>query len=149
VAAVTVRLAAALLAAPLFGAHPMHTSVTDLTHEPATHTVAVTVRVFADDFTAAAGATDSAAAAYLRPRLTLTDRSGQAIALRFERREPAGDALLLRLRGAAPSGLAGAQLRHTILCERFGDQVNIVRVTYGGRTASLLFAPGSDAKALP
>jgi len=143
------RLAAACFALPLVGAHPMHTSVTELTHEPATRSVAVTVRVFADDFTAAAGAGDSAAAGYLRPRLTLADGAGRPIALRWERLETAGDALLLRLRADAPTGLAGVRVRHTLLCERFDDQVNIVRAIYAGRRATLLFTSGDEAKALP
>jgi hypothetical protein len=143
------RLVAALLTLPLPGAHPMHTSVTELIHEPASGSVSVEVRVFADDFTAAAGAGDSAAAAYLRTHLVLTDRRGRSIPLRWERREPAGDALLLRVRGLAPAGLAGARVRHSVLCERFEDQVNLVRVQYGGRSVSLLFTPGDGAKALP
>ena len=105
--------------------------------------------MFADDFTAAAGTGDSAAAAYLRPRVTLTDGEGRAIVLGGSEREPAGDALLIRLRGDAPAGLAGARLRHTLLCERFADQVNIVQARYGGRSASLLFTPGDAAKQLP
>ena len=143
------RLAAAAVAVPLLAAHPMHTSVTELAHESASGTVAVTIRTFADDFTAAAGAGDSAAAAYVRARVRLTDRSGRPIVLRWERVEPAGEALLLRFRGDAPAGLAGGKLRHTLLCERFADQVNIVRATYGGRSTSLLFTPGDPAKPLP
>jgi hypothetical protein len=127
----------------------MHTSVTELTHEPASGSIAVTVRVFADDFTAAAGPGDSAAAAYLRGRLVLTDRGGRLIPLRWERREPAGDALLLRLSGLAPAGLTGARVRHSVLCERYEDQVNLVRVQYAGRSVSLLFTPGDGAKAIP
>ncbi len=149
-AAVSARLAAGSLIVPLLlGAHPVHTSITQLAHEPATRTVAVTVRVFADDFTAAAGRGDSAAAAYVRPRLALTDRAGRPIPLRWERAEPAGDALVLRLRGHAPAGLAGVRVRQMLLCERFDDQVNIVQAAYGGRSATLLFTPGDDAKALP
>jgi hypothetical protein len=146
---VSSRLAVACVALPLLGAHPLHTSVTELTHEPATRTAAVTVRVFADDFTAAAGTGDSAAARYLQSRLTLADRAGRPIALRWERLEVAGDALLLRLRAEAPRGLAGARVWQTLLCERFDDQVNIVRATYAGRSATLLFSRGDEAKALP
>ncbi len=140
---------AAIAVAPLLAVHPMHTSVTELAHEPRSRTVAVTVRVFADDFTATAGVGDSAAAGYLRTKLMLTDRAGRPIALRWERLEPAGDALLLRLRGPAPAGLAGVRVRQAVLCDRFADQVNIVRASYGGRSASLLFTPGDEAKPLP
>jgi hypothetical protein len=150
VAAVIGHLAAALLAAPILGAvHPVHTSVTDLRYETGSRRVTVTLRVFADDFTAAAGTDDSAAAEYLRPRLTLTDPSGRSILLRWERREVAGDALVITLRGDASAGLAGAGIRQTVLCDRFTDQINIVRATYGGRSASLLFTPGDATKRLP
>jgi hypothetical protein len=56
---------------------------------------------------------------------------------------------VLRLRADAPRGLAGVRVRHTLLCERFNDQVNIVRATYGGRSATLFFTRGDEAKALP
>jgi len=41
------------------------------------------------------------------------------------------------------------RIRMTLMCERFEDQVNIVRATYAGRTTSLLFTRGDQAKALP
>jgi hypothetical protein len=143
-------VSALLCCAGLLTAHPMHTSVTELDHDPATRRLTVVVRVFADDFTAATGgASDSLAAGYLRPRLELIDRTGRPIALHWERLEHAGDALLLHLRGTAPAGLTGARLRQAVLCERFSDQVNVVRIREGRRVASLLFVPGDEAKELP
>ena len=57
-AALIPRLAG--LAVPLVAAHPMHTSVTELALAGDGQRVAVSVRAFADDFAAAAGAGDSA-----------------------------------------------------------------------------------------
>ena len=48
-----------------------------------------------------------------------------------------------------PGGLAGARVTSLVLCERFPDQVNIVRATYAGRATTLLFTRGEASKALP
>ena len=48
-----------------------------------------------------------------------------------------------------PGGLAGARVTSLVLCERFEDQVNVVRAAYAGRTTTLLFTRGETAKALP
>ena len=36
-----------------------------------------------------------------------------------------------------------------VLTERFADQVNLVRATYAGRSATLIFTRGDGPKALP
>lgn len=146
-AALIARLAG--LAVPLVAAHPMHTSVTELTLARDGHRVTVSVRVFADDFAAAAGVGDSAASEYVRERLVLTDRSGRRLALRWEAHESRGDALILRLSTLVPAGLAGVEAWNSILCERFHDQVNLVRVTSGSRATTLLFTRGSGPQAVP
>jgi hypothetical protein len=46
-------------------------------------------------------------------------------------------------------GLTGTRIRNRLLCDRFPDQVNVVRATYDGRSATLLFTPGDPAKPLP
>jgi hypothetical protein len=140
---------AGLVLPALAAAHPMHTAVAELVHEPATQEVLVTIRVFADDFGAAVGANGGAAEAYVRPRIALADPAGRAIPLRWEGVTLTGDVVQIRLRGAVPGGLRGIRVRITLMCERFEDQVNIVRATYAGRTASLLFTRGDQAKALP
>jgi hypothetical protein len=130
--------------------HPMHTAVAELVHEPATRTVLVTIRVFADDFGSVVSSEDPVAVeAYVRPRVTLADAAGRAIDLRWDGATRSGDVVQIVLRGDVPGGLAGARVRMALLCERFEDQVNIVRATYAGRTASLLFTRGDAAKALP
>ncbi len=127
----------------------MHTSVTELTHDPATRTVAVSVRVFADDWAAAGGRADSLALPRLQRTLRLTDAGGHPLALRWEGVVRSADALVLRLRAEAPGGLGGIRVSQALLTDRFPDQVNIVRATYAGRTVSLLFTRGDQSKALP
>ncbi len=111
--------------------HPMHTSVAELVHEPAARSALVTLRVFTDDLRAAVPADrDSDAEAYVRSHFELRDASGRPVPLRW-------------------AGASRSRVLSLILCERFADQVNIVRATSAGRTASLLFTRGDQAKALP
>jgi hypothetical protein len=147
-----IALTAALL---LAARHPMHTAVVEITHDDASRSAALRIRVFADDFGAAVraspgtGAADSAMARYVRGTVSLIDRSGQPASLRWESAERMGDVILLRLSAPAPEGLSGGRVHSTLLCERFEDQVNIVRVLSGGRTTTLLFTRGDQPKALP
>ena len=134
----------------LVAAHPMHTSVTELTHDPATRAVVVTLRVFADDFgTVAPDRVGRGAEAYVLAHVELSGADGRPVALRWEGGTLSGDVVQIRLKAELSGGLSGARVRVTLMCERFPDQVNIVRATYGGRTASLLFTRGDQAKALP
>lgn len=146
----------AVLVVALVGhrAHPMHTAVVEIVQEDAAGSTSVQVRVFADDLRAAvalpanAAAADSAMARYLRGTFALADRHGRPVPLRWQGAELAGDVILLRVRAEVPGGLAGARVTSLLLCERFPDQVNIVRATYGGRATTLLFTPGEVSKAL-
>jgi hypothetical protein len=136
-------------------AHPMHTAVTELTQEDARGAATVQLRLFADDFEAAVRpptgrvAADSAMARYLRGTFALADRHGRPVPLAWEGAARTGDVILVRLRGVVPGGLSGARVTSLVLCDRFPDQVNIVRATYGGRAATLLFMRGEASKALP
>jgi hypothetical protein len=160
----------ALVAVALVGgrAHPMHTAVTEVVQEDARGHVSIQVRVYVDDLRAAvslpagaladhsqgagggdSAAADSAMARYLRGTFALADRTGRPVRLTWTGAEPAGDVILLRLRGEVPGGLAGARITSLVLCDRFEDQVNVVRAEYAGRTTTLLFTRGEAAKALP
>ena len=59
------------------------------------------------------------------------------------------DVVRAHLRVSVPGGLAGTRIGNRLLCDRFPDQVNVVRATYDGRSATLLFTPGDPAKPLP
>ena len=137
------------------GSHPMHTAVAEVVQESGDGSTSVQIRLFADDLRAAvplpqdrAGA-DSALARYLRGTFALADGRGRPVALRWTGAQRTGDVVLLRLRGEVPGGLAGARVTSLLLCERFPDQVNIVRASYGGRTTTVLFLKGEASKGLP
>src|SRR5689334_12226599 len=141
---------------PELSLHPMHTAVAELEQVDARGTTAVRLRLFADDLagavpvSAAAGAdADSATARYLRGSFAIADRSGRPVRLAWDGAERSGDVVLLRLRGQVPGGLAGARVTSLMLCERFADQVNVVRATYGGRAETMLFTRGEQTKTLP
>jgi uncharacterized protein DUF6702 len=161
-------MALVALALTVGRAHPMHTSVTEVVQEGASGHVSIQVRVYVDDLRAAvslpagalsaeradsgsadSAAADSAMARYLRGTFALADRTGRPVRLAWTDAEPAGDVILLRLRGEVPGGLAGARVTSLVLCERFEDQVNVVRAEYAGRTTTMLFTRGETAKALP
>jgi len=149
------RLALVMLGLFGAGAHPMHTAVTELAQQDAGGTTAVQIRVFADDFQAALplpadpAAADSAMARYLRGTFALADRTGRPVRLAWAGAERSGAVILMRLEGRVTGGLAGARVTSLVLCERFEDEVNVVRAAYAGRTETLLFTRGESSKALP
>ena len=148
---VSLPLAALLLA---LAGHPMHTSVAEIGHDRSTGEVRVAIRLYSDDLADAVPAAlvpgaDSALARYTRVRFLLADRTGRPVALTWAGSERAGDAVVLRLRGHLPGGLRGTRVVSRLLHERFLDQVNVVRVSEGGRTATLLFLRGDESRALP
>jgi hypothetical protein len=149
----SVAVAATLL---VMGArHPMHTAVAEITHAAGRPTADIGIRVFADDFgtvvTGAPGtaAADSVMSRYVRGKFAIADPAGRSVALRWVGAWREGDVILLRLAVPAAGGLKGARVRSALLCERFDDQINIVRATYEGRSMTLLFTPGDAAKVLP
>ena len=135
----------------VLAAHPLHTTLTELSYRAADRSVEVSVRVFADDFRAAVAreVTDSSAFAYLTSALTLSDRSGHTLRFVWCGLRQTGDLLWLCLRARAPEGLRGVRVHARLLFERYPDQINIVQASYGGRRASLLFSRGDSPKALP
>ncbi len=140
---------------PITGAHPMHTAVAEITYNDATRIASIQIRIYADDLYAAveeSGVPDSADASisrYLDGKFALSDQMGRALPLQWLAAERAGDVLLLRLTAMVPGGLSGVRITANVLCEKFMDQVNIVRAAYGANTSTLLFTRGDSAKPLP
>ena len=79
----------------------------------------------------------------------MADRTGRPLRLQWQRAERSGDTILLQLRANLPGGLEHARVLAALLWERFPDQVNILRATYGDRTVTLLFTAGDTAKIIP
>jgi hypothetical protein len=149
----------AMLAAPRSAdAHPLHTTMTELSYDPSARELTATLRVFADDFSAAvmgrraSGAVvippDSAMLRYATARFSVTGRGTGRVVMRWcgVRRE--GVVLFLCLRGTAPRSLTGATMTNALLTEIFPDQVNIVQASVDGRRRTLLFTSRDGAKPL-
>ncbi len=152
----SLRSAAAGVTLFLMGArHPMHSTVAEVTHAAGSPAADITIRVFADDFGAVVSAppgtarADSAMSRYVRGRFAVADGTARPAVLRWIGARREGDVILLRLAVPASGGLAGGRIWNGLLCDRFEDEINVVRATYGGRSATLLFTPGDHAKVLP
>ena len=137
-------------------AHPLHTTITEVTHQPARQTLRLMIRVFADDFERAVArqgrvqggaVTDAATLAYLRSAVVVSQGS-RPLPLSACGSRRAGEVIWLCVETPAPANLAGVQLRVALLCEMFEDQVNIVRSLVGASPRSLLFTRGDGGKSL-
>lgn len=145
--------------AQLAHAHPLHTTLADVSFDAASQTIRVSLRVFADDFSAAVTGTamhtgavvpaDTSMLRYVTERFTIVNASKRAVALQWCGVRRAAEVLLLCLRANDSRGLAGAYVSSTLLRERFDDQVNMVQATYGGRRHMLLFTKRDNSRKLP
>lgn len=134
--------------------------MSELTYDRAGGAVVVKVRVYVDDFAAAAarhaGTTadsnhvvpDAVAFAYTAAHLALADRSGRRLALQWCGSRRQAEVLWICLRSAV-ADLRGLQVRNTLMFDRFEDQVNILQVVERRRRRSLLFTKGDGFKPLP
>lgn len=135
--------------------HPLHTTITELTYDQASGRVAMEIRAFAEDFTAATalgapGKEEPARSVdYLARKLELRGSDGGVVVLRWAGVREAEDLLFIKLEGTARAGLRGGTLRHGVLLDRFPDQVNILKVTYGATQRTLLFTKKAELKRLP
>ena len=135
-------------------AHPLHTTMTRIAFA-ADGSVTVAVRVFADDFSAAVARSvgvvasadhqvpDDAAAAYLSRALVI-GAWGRPIALQLVRQRRDGDVTWIELRGAWRGDLSNATLRNQLLMDLHRDQVNIVQLSRGSDSRTLLFSAGQS-----
>jgi len=149
-----------LVAARSASAHPLHTTVTELRLAP-DGALTLSIRTFSDDFSAAVAkatgssvsrdhtVSDDAAARYVSGALELMV-GGSRVALQLVSQRRDGDVTLLELRAAHPcASLSGARVVNRMLMEFHGDQVNLLKASYAGRTFTTLFAQGAPPKTLP
>ena len=162
--ALIIALASLVIAHPL-EAHPLHTSLAEITYDAAAKEMRVSVRVFIDDFTKAstayaAGRAAAARAAkspvsnespllmYARASFVVADRGGHVLSLASCGGKRVGDLMWICFHTHAPPDLSGFRVEDRILFDLYADQINIVQATYGGRKVSLLFTRGDGFKRL-
>jgi hypothetical protein len=133
--------------------HPLHTTMAEVTIDRNRGTLRVVVRVFADDFGTAldaagkAGSWDERAATYLGRAVSIVDDARRPLGMRDCGTRRQGDLLWLCAEAAVPAASASRlSLRDRMLCELFADQVNVVRVTDGVKTRTMLFTRGDAEK---
>ncbi|MEO7455915.1 MAG: DUF6702 family protein [Gemmatimonadaceae bacterium] len=133
-------------------AHPLHTTLTELTEDRAHGVVRATVRVFADDFgtvLARRGVTgDAAATNYVSSSFTFVDAAGRKLPATSCGIRRTGDLYWVCIEAPSAAGLAGLKVRAAVLCDLYDDQVNVVQGVVAGSRRSLLFVKGDAAKGL-
>jgi len=127
--------------------HPLHSSSASLTDQ-GPGGVRITVRIFSDDLAAVAPGGDSATAAYVRQRVSITDRNREVISLHVVTIAEDGDLTQVTFRGTAREGLVGAHVQLSMLWERYHDQVNLLRAMIDGHTTTIVFSNGDPPKEL-
>jgi hypothetical protein len=139
-------------------AHPLHTTLVQLTCDQRSQLLTGSIRVFAGDFAAAVAkhvgakapdddrVTDAAAFAYVSSTFRLTNAAGRPVALQWCGSRRVGDLLWLCVRAAASALPGTLELSDQMLCELFDDQINIVQSVFGEKHTSALFTKGDGAK---
>lgn len=142
-------------------AHPIHMSYTEIRSSPRGGTVELSVRVYANDFSAAAArytrtplGADSLIGpgkgfSYLLANFRLIGRDAKAIALIPCGVVHAGDMLRFCLRANFTAPPTTVRISNSIMTELFHDQVNVVQTRAGNKRASRMFVRGDGWKALP
>lgn len=126
-------------------AHPLHTTMTELTVDEPHHSMRAVVRVFADDIGSAARRYPSAEA-YVARTLSVSDATGRAIALHSCGTRRSGAVLFMCAEGSYAGSVRALKVSNSLLCDLFDDQVNLVQISLGAEHHSLLFTRGDAAK---
>lgn len=155
-------IAAAMLAATIVtvsardaDAHPLHTTLTEITVDAAHHTLRATVRLFADDLTAALVQHPSLPGSDLKDRATayvignlILSSGGRSIAMQSCGVRHSGDLLWVCLETRISGEPVQLRARNPLLLEAFRDQVNIIQIGDGPTRRSVLFLKGDGDKPL-
>ena len=135
-------------------AHPIHTTLTVVTFDARTRELVLSIRAFADDFSAAvaraagrAAPRDSSLIArqaerYVRERVTVT--GAELVSCGLQR---LGESYVLCFR-AAVADPASATMTNTLLTELHADQVNVVQVAHRNARRTHVFTAKSAARKL-
>ena len=149
--AAAAALALAAATARTGDAHPLHTTLAEVSVDAARRTVRATIRLFADDLAGATKArsatTEATAVAYVAGAFSLSE-GGRAVELRSCGVKRAENLLWVCLEGTAASAVSELHARDVLFFETYKDQVNIVQVRDGADRQTVLFTPGDGAKRL-
>jgi hypothetical protein len=142
-------------------AHPIHRSLAEADYHRDTGKLEVSLRVFADDFEASLGELagkkislektprselDPLTRAYLVEHFIVKTRDRTLASPHFIGHElkDAANEFWLYFEFDLPGGVEGARIDHTLLRERFSDQINSIRIRDGQRQVTLMFLPNQS-----
>jgi hypothetical protein len=142
-------------------AHSLHQSTAEAEYNPTTKKLEVSLTVFINDLETAlirqseremrldkthAAEFDAQIQAYLAKTFVVTDVTGKAAKIEWvgrqidEETKKSGDpTVTLFFEVAMPEGLANAKMRHSVFCELFKDQENLVLIRDASGTAQTRF----------
>src|SRR4051812_29860090 len=103
--------------------HPLHTALTEISYEGATHEAIIRIRIFADDLDSMLVPTaglpaDTVLSRYARATFALVNGSGHPSVLRWEGLARVGDVVVLRLRTSIDGGMVHIRVLSAVLWER-------------------------------
>src|SRR3954468_2729920 len=140
--------------------HPLHTTLADVSIE-ADGSIHVTVRAFADDFSAAVArhagkprpadfaVGDSDVVSYVRATVLVQDSGGRPVPLVWAGVRRTGDLMWITVRAPGVRSLKGIRVAYSTLFEAFKDQVNILQANDNGRRHTVLFTASDGQLSKP
>lgn len=167
------RLPAILCLLTLLGplhAHDLHQSTAEAEYNAKTQKLEVSLTVFINDLELAlirhterlisfdktpAAELDAAIQSYLAKTFVVRDAAGKAAKLEWVGREvdattgKSGDpavTLFFEMPVSQPAGVTGSTVQHSVLCDLFPDQTNLLHLRSMGRTVEMDFRRGDEAK---
>ena len=151
----------ALLAMHPARAHDYHASITDIKYNPRTQNLEVAVKMFMDDlenalsrqakskitYSSSSEAVKEHLSDYLRANLTFELVKGKPLEVRLLGSEEDADVVWLYVEvPVRQATLAQLYIKNALLTDLFSDQMNIVNVSYKGKTESVLMQSGDVTK---
>jgi hypothetical protein len=136
--------------------HPLHTTLADVTID-ADGSLRVTLRAFADDFSAAVArhagrprpanfvVADPDVASYIASTVVIQDSGGRSVPLIWAGVRRTGDLMWITVRAPGVRSLKGVRVAYSTLFDAFTDQVNILQANENGRRHTVLFT-ASDGR---
>jgi hypothetical protein len=151
---------------PLVGAAPSlhadHATLTEVRYNAAKKQLELSVKVFTDDFEKAisqgqpahVSLTESGprplalASAYVQRTLQISTPAGAPLPLQVLGMQAENDGHWLYCKVSLPGPMPGVKMRHAMMLDVFGDEVNIVNIEAGSKKQSALFRAGQEQQVL-
>jgi hypothetical protein len=138
--------------------HPIHTTLTEIAIDPSDGTMHLTIRAFADDFSAAVSkharkprpadyvVSQADMLSYVSSAVSVEDDAGKHAPLVWNGSKRVGDVVWVSFSVPSVRATGGVKIASALLFELYEDQVNIVQTTVAGRHHSMLFTSGDGKK---